>query len=201
MKPASTFPAALLAGLALSACVSAPPLDTPAERQAAEPRTSPAHASTGPGATQYAEPVLYARDGTPVAGGGAEVAQEAPGPLAGRDLAGSQGGRMYILELYQNVIEERDRLSLEVSALNGELDNLRQALAQAGGRIDELEAAGAAAEEENRRLRAENVDLAGRLTTAQVRRLQAEKILLELRLAELEEPARPNEEAAGPRTP
>jgi regulator of replication initiation timing len=92
---------------------------------------------------------------------------------------------MYILELYQNVIEERDVLSREVIALGDELERARQALLSADQHGAELEARLAAAAEENQRLRAENVDLAGRLTTAQIRRLQAEKILLEQRLAEI----------------
>ena len=92
---------------------------------------------------------------------------------------------MYILELYQKAIDERDALELEVRSVQAELERARAAAAKAeseqsgsAGRIGALE-------EENRRLLAENVELAARLATAQIRRLQAEKLLLEARIAEL----------------
>ena len=174
--------AAALALLLATACVSTPELEPPAESRASQaPQTAPPAA---------AQPVLYARDGTPVAASGPTVVQDPAGAQAGRELAGNQGGRMYILELYQGVIEERDTLALEVAALEAELERLRQSLGAADERVVALERQAAAAAEENQRLRQENVDLAGRLTTAQIRRLQAEKILLELRLAEVERPAR-----------
>lgn len=159
-------------------CVSAPPPPELSENSPELPREirqQPPEQAT----------VLYARDGTPVSASGPSGAQEPSGPLSARDLAGGQGGRMYILELYQNVIEERDVLSHEVLALGDELERARQALLSADQRGMELETRLAAAAEENQRLAAENVDLAGRLTTAQIRRLQAEKILLEQRLAEI----------------
>jgi len=167
--------------LLCAGCVSAPPATDSAEASSAHPREVLAQPLPREQAT-----VLYARDGTPVAASGPTPAQEAGGPLAARELAGAQGGRMYILELYQGVIEERDRLSMEVSALTDELDRAQRALVAADQRNAELEERLQSAGDENQRLREENVDLAGRLTTAQIRRLQAEKILLEQRLAQIE---------------
>lgn len=131
-----------------------------------------------------AEPaVLYARDGTPVSAVGT-----APrgGALDSRQI-GEGSGRMYILELYQNVIEERDTLSAELAALSAELERMRLTLLEADGRIAALEGRIEALSIERQQLVDENLDLAARLTTAQIRRLQAEKILLEKSLAELRE--------------
>ena len=180
---------AIALALQAAACVSAPAFDPPAE-------TLPPLATEAQ--SRELEPVLYARDGRPVEAGDPGDGDGEQQPLSARELAGNQGGRMYILELYQNVIEERDQLSLEVEALAGEIERARAALAAADQRIAELEAALGAANAENQRQRAENVDLAGRLATAQIRRLQAEKILLELRLAEIEPRAEPSTEPSHP---
>lgn len=130
---------------------------------------------------------LYARDGT-------VVSQSSRGPVAMRapvsegaplhDIQRTGEGRMYILELYQNVIEERDTLTLEAASLQAELDRTRTALMEADARIGVLEGQVAAFEAQKLALEEENMQLAGRLTTAQIRRLQAEKILLEIRLEE-----------------
>ena len=180
-----THLAAILALMPAAACVSAPAFDPPAETL--PPLETEAQ-------SRELEPVLYGRDGRPVEAGDPGGAGGEQEPLSARELAGNQGGRMYILELYQNVIEERDQLALEVETLGGEIERARAALAAADQRIAELEAALATASAENQRQRTENVDLAGRLATAQIRRLQAEKILLELRLAEIA--SRPEPSAA-----
>jgi hypothetical protein len=94
-------------------------------------------------------------------------------------------GRMRIIELYQQVLDERD-------ALRDELEATADAMEAAQRQRIELE-------EENRTLRervvelenaqasmqAENLDLAARLTTAQIRRLEAERLLLETKIADL----------------
>ena len=182
-----------IATLVTASCFSVPPLEEPGaaklslDSAQARPASSAATSAVQDGAAAAPQrnftPVLYARDGTPVS---PASTAGAGGPLTSRDLAGNQGGRMHILELYQNVIEERDTLSMEVDALIEEVDYTRQALATADRRIEELEAELQAAAEQAQRLRLENVELAGRLTIAQIRRLQAEKILLESRLAEIE---------------
>jgi len=164
--------AAALAALLACACVS-----TGDElRQGQEPRASVF--TDPPGQESTEAPRLYARDGTLVAG--PSDAQQPAGPQS-REL-GDGSGRMVLLELYQNVIEERDALALEVSALRAELERSRttqkgaetEALAQVS-RVEALES-------ERARLAAEVLELAGRLTTAQIRRLQAEKLLLEHKL-------------------
>jgi hypothetical protein len=98
-------------------------------------------------------------------------------------LEPSMEGRMHIIELYQEVLDERDQLLTEVRALQDALEKSQATLEEGrltatgfGTRITALE-------EGNRRLTEENRDLAARLTTAQVRRLEAEKLLLETRIA------------------
>jgi hypothetical protein len=131
-----------------------------------------------PGQESSEAPRLYARDGTLVAGP-ADASQPA-GPHS-REL-GDGSGRMVLLELYQNVIEERDALSLEVSALRAELEKVRStqksAEAEALSQVSRVEAL----EAERAKLAADALEMAGRLTTAQIRRLQAEKLLLEHKL-------------------
>lgn len=144
-------------------------------------------AAGSPQAERNETSALYARDGSIVTGDRTSpVALTTPGsdnaPV--HDIQRTGEGRMYILELYQNVIEERDTLTLEVRGLNGELDRTRTALVEADVRIANLEAQVTTFEARLQSLEAENMDLAGRLTTAQIRRLQAEKILLEIRLEE-----------------
>ena len=164
-----------LAALALvfaGACVSAGDELRQGQEQKASVFTNP------PGQEATEPPRLYARDGTLVAGP-ADGAQ--PNGPQSREL-GDGSGRMVLLELYQNVIEERDALSLEVSSLRAELEKSRaaqksaetEALAQVS-RVEALEA-------ERTKLAADALEMAGRLTTAQIRRLQAEKLLLEHKL-------------------
>jgi len=161
-----------LAALALvlaGACVSAGDELRQGQEQKASVFTNP------PGQDATEAPRLYARDGTLVAGP-ADGAKPA-GPQS-REL-GDGSGRMVLLELYQNVIEERDALSLEVSSLRAELEKSHaaqksaetEALAKTS-RVEALEA-------ERTKLAADSLEMAGRLTTAQIRRLQAEKLLLE----------------------
>ena len=136
---------------------------------------------------------LYARDGSVVAG--AETSQEGA-TAAPRELAPSEGGRMYILELYQKAIDERDALEIEVRSLQSELERAKQGLLGSDRDLTSLQARIAQLESENKRLLEENLDLAARLTTAQIRRLQCEKILLETRIAEIKTNALPSEPAA-----
>lgn len=139
---------------------------------------------------------LYARDGS-VVNPSKGASQEAG--VADRDLAPSEGGRMYILELYQKAIDDRDALELEVRSAQAELERARAAVTKAEAEQQTAAERVAALEAENQRLLSENVELAARLTTAQIRRLQAEKLLLENRLAELRTAA-PTLPAAGTST-
>ncbi len=94
----------------------------------------------------------------------------------------TESGRLYILELYQQVLDQRDALELEVSSLLTELEKSHTRIGLVEGDQETLGRRVADLERENAELRAENRDLAGRLTTAQIRRLEAEKILLESKI-------------------
>ena len=90
-----------------------------------------------------------------------------------------QGSRMFLLERYQGVVDERDAMGREIMGLNAMIDAM-------GGQITALEAdlgmantTCADRQAEISRLMAENTTLAERLTTAQIARLEAERILLE----------------------
>jgi hypothetical protein len=108
-------------------------------------------------------------------------------------LEPTESGRLYILELYQDVLEERDALALEVSGLVAELERSQAEVASLHGATSAEQSTVESLRQELALLRAESLDLAARLTTAQVRRLEAEKLLLETRIemqrAALEEDA------------
>jgi hypothetical protein len=163
--------ALVLVALAAS-CMTLPP---------EEPETRSERAQESAPAPRAEPAVLYARDGTPVTSAGPVP----PGGALDSRQLGEGGGRMYILELYQSVIEERDSLSAEVAALTTELERMRQTLLDADTRITELEGQIESLTIERQQLIDDNLDLAARLTTAQIRRLQTERILLEKTLAEL----------------
>ena len=92
-------------------------------------------------------------------------------------------GRMHIIELYQEVLDERDQLLSEVHALQNALASSQELLDAARSTTMDLETRVAALEEGNRTLIEESRDMAARLTTAQIRRLEAEKVLLETQIA------------------
>lgn len=177
----------LLLTVLAAACVAA--CAVPAAAPETEPFGPVQQPTTAAADIQRDDPsALYARDGS-------IVAQDGSGPVVSpvtdaaplHDIQRTGEGRMYILELYQNVIEERDTLTLEVSGLNAEMTRTRTALVEADARITALEMNVTSLTAEKQSLEAENMALAGRLTTAQIRRLQAEKILLEIRLEESRE--------------
>lgn len=175
-----------LTSLALVAAASAAACTVPAGSIPAE-GMGPVQ-SAGPAVVDIVreEPsTLYARDGSIVQqDGSGPIVSPVSGDAPLHDIQRTGEGRMYILELYQNVIEERDNLTLEVSALNAELNRTRTALVEADARISALEAGATSLMLEKQSLEGENMALAARLTTAQIRRLQTEKILLEIRLEE-----------------
>lgn len=125
---------------------------------------------------------LYARDGSVVGQAPAAADNRTAAP---RELASADGGRMYILELYQKAIEERDALQGELGSLRNELRSVHEALVASDADLDGADAEIERLRAENQRLLDENIELAARLTTAQIRRLQVEKILLEMRVDEL----------------
>ena len=126
------------------------------------------------------KPKLYARDGS-------VVDAKSPGTVTqtdtlGHDLSPTNGGRMYILELYQKVIDERDGLQLEVKSLRTDNERNRLALSESEARADQLQADLDRALADKQSLVDENMELASRLTNAQIRRLEAERMLLESRI-------------------
>jgi len=126
---------------------------------------------------------LYARDGSVV--GDAPMTGQETRTAAPREIESADGGRMYILELYQKAIDERDALQGELGALRSELRTVQEALIASERDLDDADVQVESLRKENQRLLDENVDLAARLATAQIRRLQVEKILLEMRIDEL----------------
>lgn len=160
-------PAWTLLLLGLCACVSAKKIPP------AEPIVETAAKAVG-------EPVLYARDGSVVVG-------DQPGSITTtgeptRDVASHAGSRMYLLDLYQKAMDEKDALSIEVKGLNAALAHEQAALEVIAKERDALTAQLRELQSENQRVGAENADLAARLTTAQIRRLEAEKLLLEAQI-------------------
>ena len=102
--------------------------------------------------------------------------------------------RTHIIELYQQVLEERDVLAHEVEELRANLAETDLALDAKTKAVEELSGRVAALEEAHRTLLADNQSIAARLVQAQIRRLEAEKLLLETRIeserAKAEESAR-----------
>ena len=125
------------------------------------------------------EPVLYAHDGSIVTPG----ASSATTGLPRRDVLGAEGSRAKILELYQRVVDERDRLQLSLTERDGELAALHKQFDAESSRAKDLEARMKSAEQSASELTNQNLDLAGRVTTAQIRRLEAEKKWLELSIS------------------
>lgn len=163
------------------------------------------------------EPTLYARDGSVVQGpksrSDAKTATETAAdarhdpvhdPI--HEIGTRDGSRMYLLELYQKSVEERESLTREVKSLQAALTKVGDAQAAVekerdGARmqIEKLQA-------DLDKARADNQELAGRLLTAQIRRLEAEKLLLETRIAGLQRDssdaeAKPNAIEAGGEAP
>ena len=94
----------------------------------------------------------------------------------------SESGRLYILELYQDVLEERDALLQEVGALTTELERQQGEVDSLRGTLSADQAAVDALKQELALLKSENADLVARLTTAQIRRLEAEKMLIQAKI-------------------
>ncbi len=139
-------------------------------------------ASTAPlaGARDGGTTPLYGRDGTPVSAqpGGTVALDGRPS----RELDGKDGSRMYILELYQQAVNEKEALQLEVQALSAALDQTEAERVSVVTKLMASEAANAALKSDLEAERVRSKDLAERLTTAQIRRLEAEKLLLEAKI-------------------
>lgn len=145
------------------------------------PGATPTETREARHASRDAEDPLYAWDGGVVSQPEAGIQHDASPSTRG--LEPSLQGRMHILELYQEVLDERDTLQNEVDALRAALARTRDAEEQMSAEsertrreMQELLAAQA-------KLQAENRELLARLTTAQIRRLETEKLLLETQIA------------------
>jgi len=153
------------------------------------------------GSSVSQEKPLYAWDGgvvEPSAQPASQPQRGAPAdPVHGVQPTGS--GRMYILELYQKAIDERDALEVETSALTAALERSQADLEAARATAAELDAEVLELEARVDVLGSENAELADRLITAQIRRLEAEKLLLEAKLEwhRAEQAARADEPAEG----
>jgi hypothetical protein len=123
---------------------------------------------------------VYARDGSVVAAESAGTVHVDNAPT--RDVGVHEGSRVYLLELYQKTVEEKDALGLEVQALRAELERDKRAGNEGAKSLDDFASKLAAVVKDRDALTAENLDLAARLTTAQILRLEAEKSLLELQI-------------------
>jgi len=128
------------------------------------------------------EPLLYARDGSVVgAPGDGGSARETPR----HEVGARDGSRMYLLELYQKTVEERDGLARELETHAAALTRASETQAALVKERDEARAEALKLRGELEAGRRDNDELAARLVTAQIRRLEAEKLLLEARIESL----------------
>lgn len=136
-------------------------------------------------------PPLYAWDGGVVDGApqGHVLPQE-----GNRGVETPPSGRAHIIELYQQVLDERDALSEEVEQLRRTLAQTNLALAAKTKDAEDLESRLSVLEASHKELMQDNQSIAARLVQAQIRRLEAEKLLLETKIegerAKAEEAAR-----------
>jgi hypothetical protein len=143
------------------------------------PTSTDPHASEAEPAPKDTPP-LYAWDGGIVDGppqGRVEEEQRSP-----RGIETPPAGRMHIIELYQQVLDERDALSEEVELLRKNLDATAQALEAKTREAGDLAVQVESLQTAHQGLMADNQGIAARLVQAQIRRLEAEKLLLETRI-------------------
>ena len=159
---------------------------TPQKTELATPSTDPSRedatqsTTSTPAPTSEAEAPLYAWDGGVVDGAPkGEVRQDTGTP---RGLETPPAGRMHIIELYQQVLDERDALTDEVQLLRKQLSETSVALDARTQAANELETRVTALEASHKELLEDNRAIAARLVTAQIRRLESEKLLLETRI-------------------
>lgn len=164
---------ALIAGLALlSACTLSPTkADVPATQAAGW--ESGISTSNGP---------LYGRDGAPVGSTVNDPVTVTNDSLNhSPDSAG--GSRPVLLELYQEAVNDREYLEMELALVNEERAGFLSEEKRLAGMLEELRTMVAGLEAENKTLEKQTFELGERLATAQLRRLEAEKALLEQSVA------------------
>lgn len=98
------------------------------------------------------------------------------------EMQPSGTGRMYILELYQSAIDERDALKKENLALNAAIEKLSKSADALRMKVAGFEQQALEQQQLITQHEAKNKELAARLVTAQIRRLEAEKLLYESKL-------------------
>jgi len=162
----------LMMALALAVGCVGVPAGQPATHSVA-PTADAAWSST----SETPGPALYARDGSPVQG--PVTGSITTTPSSPRHDVENPGSRLYLLELYQRVMDENEELKVELDNLDQLLQRSEQYGKELEVRILALEAQVTSEQSTVAELRAQMLDLAGRLTTAQIRRLEAEKLLLE----------------------
>jgi uncharacterized protein (DUF342 family) len=131
---------------------------------------------------QVVEPgVLIARDGTVVGGPGKGSLTVSEG-AANREVGADNGSRMYLLERFQETVEENEALQFEIQGLAAALDQAEARAAQLEKDLSALQTRYLDQETLTKQLEKDNLALAEHLTTAQIRRLQAEKLLIEAKI-------------------
>ena len=154
---------------------------TGAENAPETAATEPQEATEGakPAPSSGGEDPLYAWDGGVVDGAprGVTTAQGDP-----RGIESSPEGRTHIIELYQQVKDDRDALAEEVELLRKSLEQTSLALEEETRKSNDLSARVATLEVSHREMMEDNQAIAARLVQAQIRRLEAEKMLLETRI-------------------
>jgi len=161
-------------------CVDAPKASVPVEASSAEPDAW---------ARSFEEPsVLYSRDGKPVQREStvASVPAEPAGLVGTRDVERPETGRLYLLELYQQAVDERDDLLDEVMRQEAFLLELRAANAALETQVAEVQAHSITLEADKQRAEQKSFELASRVTAAQIGRLQAELRQLRAQAGELD---------------
>jgi chromosome segregation ATPase len=175
-----SLPIRSLAALALlfgaAACTSAPPANPTAANY--DQRSTPWQQPQA----QVAEPgVLYARDGSVIGGPGKGTLTVDDGS-ANREVGVDSGSRMYLLERFQETVEENESLQFEIQGLAAALDQAEARAAELEKELSELQTLHLEETTRTKKLEADNLALAEHLTTAQIRRLQAEKLLIEAKI-------------------
>lgn len=125
------------------------------------------------------DPVLYGRDGRPVGSSSGNTTRVGAPVHA---VEGGEGSRMYLLELYQQAIDEKESLLREVEALNAAQARAQADLERANAETTALRGENGELKAEIERLTSRTLELSSRLTTAQIGRLRSEKLLLEAKI-------------------
>lgn len=157
-----------------TACTSAPSAAPVQNDQRTTPWQQPRTQVTEPG-------VLYARDGS-VVGGPGQGSLTVNDGQANREVGTDSGSRMYLLERFQETVEENEALQFEIQGLAAALDQAESRAAELERDLGLLQSRYLEQEEQTKKLEADNLALAEHLTTAQIRRLQAEKLLIEAKI-------------------